>query len=122
MINNGQWFADVPAAAWNFPIGGYLPAQKWLKDRKGRTLSYDDIRHYQRIINILIETDRIMRGNRVAAGVNWVPRQARDERGQAAGPRIKSGVTGGGAVAASHCCHAGAGQHPSWIMHQRPVG
>lgn len=60
MINNGQWFCDVPAAAWSFPIGGYLPAQKWLKDRKGRRLSYDDIRHYQRIIKILIETGRIM--------------------------------------------------------------
>lgn len=50
----------MPAIAWDFPIGGYQPAQKWLKDRKGRALTYDDIRHYQRIIKILTETDRIM--------------------------------------------------------------
>lgn len=56
----GQYFANVPAVAWDFHIGGYQPAQKWLKDRKGRTLSYDDIRHYQKIIRILTETDRIM--------------------------------------------------------------
>lgn len=58
----GQYFDNVPDIAWGFPIGGYQPAQKWLKDRKGRALSYDDIRHYQKIIKILTETDRIMRG------------------------------------------------------------
>ena len=47
--------------AWEFHIGGYQPAQKWLKDRKGRALSFDDVIHYQKIIKILIETDRIMR-------------------------------------------------------------
>ena len=56
----GQYFDAVPAVSWGFPIGGYQPAQKWLKDRKGRALSYDDIRHYQKIIKILAETDRIM--------------------------------------------------------------
>jgi len=61
-INESQYFENVPAVAWDFPIGGYQPAQKWLKDRKGRALTYDDIRHYQRIIKILTETDRIMRG------------------------------------------------------------
>ena len=60
-INADQYFDGVPAIAWHFHIGGYQPAQKWLKDRKGRTLTYDDIRHYQRIIKILAETDRIMR-------------------------------------------------------------
>ena len=44
-----------------FPDRRYQPAQKWLKDRKARALSWDDIRHYQRIIKILAETDRIMR-------------------------------------------------------------
>lgn len=57
----GQFFDNVPAVSWSFPIGGYQPAQKWLKDRKGRALTYDDIRHYQKIIKILAETDRIMR-------------------------------------------------------------
>ena len=61
-INPSQYFADVPAVAWDFPIGGYQPAQKWLKDRKGRALGWDDIRHYQKIIKVLAETDRIMRG------------------------------------------------------------
>lgn len=60
-INTDQYFDGVPAIAWDFHIGGYRPAQKWLKDRKGRALSYDDVRHYQRIIKILAETDRIMR-------------------------------------------------------------
>ena len=59
-INPGQYFDNVPAVAWEFHIGGYQPAQKWLKDRKGRELSSDDIRHYQKIIKILAETDRIM--------------------------------------------------------------
>ena len=60
-INAGQGFAGVPAIAWAFYIGGYQPAQKWLKDRKGRTLSFADIKHYQKIIKILSETDRIMK-------------------------------------------------------------
>ena len=59
-INATQYFEGVPELAWNFHIGGYQPAQKWLKDRKGRALSYDDVRHYQKIIKILTETDRIM--------------------------------------------------------------
>ena len=60
-INGDMRFSGVPEIAWNFYIGGYQPAQKWLKDRKGRTLSFDDIRHYQKIIKILSETDRIMK-------------------------------------------------------------
>ena len=60
-INKGQYFDGVPEIAWTFHIGGYQPAQKWLKDRRGRVLSYDDIGHYQKIVKILVETDRIMR-------------------------------------------------------------
>lgn len=59
-INKEQYFDNVPELAWNFYIGGYQPAQKWLKDRKGRTLSCDDIFHYQKIIAILIKTDEQM--------------------------------------------------------------
>lgn len=59
-INATQYFGNVPEVAWNFYIGGYQPAEKWLKDRKGRNLSIDDIRHYQRIIIALTETPRIM--------------------------------------------------------------
>lgn len=60
-LNENQYFANVPEVAWNFYIGGYQPAQKWLKDRKGRELSYEDILHYQKIIVALSETDRIMK-------------------------------------------------------------
>lgn len=59
-INADQWFENVPPVAWLFSIGGYLPAQKWLKDRKLRKLSFDEVRHYQKIIKVLLETDRIM--------------------------------------------------------------
>ena len=46
--------------AWNFFIGGYQPAQKWLKDRKGMTLSFEDVKHYGRIVYVLQQTERIM--------------------------------------------------------------
>jgi predicted helicase len=59
-INETQYFEDVPEVAWNFYIGGYQPAQKWLKDRKDRELQIDDIRHYMKIIVALTETDRLM--------------------------------------------------------------
>ncbi len=50
----------MPLAAWDFYIGGYQPAQKWLKDRKERTLELEDIFHYQKIIVALIETNKLM--------------------------------------------------------------
>ena len=59
-INQQQYFGNVPLCAWEFYIGGYQPAQKWLKDRKGHTLSFSDIRHYQEIIATLSETIHIM--------------------------------------------------------------
>jgi predicted helicase len=60
-INETQYFENVPEVAWNFYIGGYQPAQKWLKDRKDRKLEFDDIAHYQKIIVALTETDRLMK-------------------------------------------------------------
>lgn len=60
-INDTQYFDKVPQVAWEFYIGGYQPAQKWLKDRKDRTLEFDDILHYQKIIVALSETDRLMK-------------------------------------------------------------
>jgi predicted helicase len=60
-INETQYFSNVPEVSWSFFIGGYQPAQKWLKDRKSRELSYEDILHYQKIIVALSETDRIMK-------------------------------------------------------------
>ena len=60
-INDTQYFDNVPQVAWEFYIGGYQPAQKWLKDRKGRKLEFDDTLHYQKIIVALSETDRLMK-------------------------------------------------------------
>ncbi|MCL2710002.1 MAG: N-6 DNA methylase [Planctomycetaceae bacterium] len=59
-INATQFFDNVPSDVWNFYTGGYQPAQKWLKDRKGRTLDFDDIVHYQKIIRVLKETIEVM--------------------------------------------------------------
>lgn len=60
-INDTQYFNNIPETAWQFYIGGYQPAQKWLKDRKGRELNFEDILHYQKIIVALTETDRLMK-------------------------------------------------------------
>jgi predicted helicase len=56
----GDKFTGVPEEVWNFYVGGYQVCQKWLKDRKGRTLSDEDIQHYQRIIVALKQTIVIM--------------------------------------------------------------
>lgn len=53
-------FGDVPENVWNFHIGGYLVCEKWLKDRKGRRLSEEDITHYQKIVVALSETISLM--------------------------------------------------------------
>lgn len=60
-INPNQYFGNVPDTAWNFYIGGYQPAQKYLKDRKGRRLSSDEIEQYQKIITVLVETEKLMK-------------------------------------------------------------
>ncbi|OCQ95307.1 DNA methyltransferase [Oscillatoriales cyanobacterium USR001] len=59
-INSQQYFDRVPPEIWNFYIGGYQVCQKWLKDRKGRQLNFDDLTHYQNIILILAETIDVM--------------------------------------------------------------
>jgi len=59
-INKTQYFDQVPSEVWAFHIGGYQVCHKWLKDRKGRTLSFDDIKHYQRIVAALAETIILM--------------------------------------------------------------
>jgi hypothetical protein len=59
-INDWQHVEGVPEAAWAFPIGGYLPAQRWLKDRVGRTLGYEEQVEYQGIIWAVLETRRLM--------------------------------------------------------------
>jgi len=59
-INADKYFDNVPQAAWDAYIGGYQPAQKWLKDRKGRVLASDDVLHYKSIVKALLETERLM--------------------------------------------------------------
>ena len=60
-INDSNYFEGVSKIAWDFSIGGYQPAQKWLKDRKGKKLTAEDVEHYQTIIRILSKTDQIMK-------------------------------------------------------------
>jgi predicted helicase len=60
-LNEDISIINIPLIAWNFYIGGYQPAQKWLKDRVGRTLSRSDLKHYNKIINALCKTDEIMK-------------------------------------------------------------
>jgi len=60
-INKGQYFERVKLAVWEFRIGGYQACEKWLKNRRGRELSYDDINHYQKIVVALSETIRLMK-------------------------------------------------------------
>lgn len=60
-INENQYFDLIPLDVWEFYVGGYQPAQKWLKDRVNKTLSFDDILHYQKIIASLDGTIKIMK-------------------------------------------------------------
>lgn len=60
-VNDTQYVGGVAEAVWNAAIGGYQPAQKWLKDRRGRRLTHDDIAHYARTLRALSETLRLMR-------------------------------------------------------------
>ena len=61
-INRAQYFDNVPLEAWEQAIGGYCPAEKYLKDRKNRALSQEELKHYQRIILALAKTREIMDG------------------------------------------------------------
>lgn len=59
-INREQYFEGVPPEVWSFHVGGYQVCQKWLKDRKGRKLTYDDLTHYQHVVSALAETTHLM--------------------------------------------------------------
>jgi predicted helicase len=56
----GDRFTEIPLEVWNFHVGGYQVLAKWLKDRKGRVLSKEDIQHYRGIVVALSETIRVM--------------------------------------------------------------
>ncbi len=55
-----QYFEGVPPEVWDFHIGGCQVYEKWLKDRRGRTLTYDDLEHYCKVVTALSETIRLM--------------------------------------------------------------
>ncbi len=60
-INDEQYFEGVKPEWFELHIGGYQVLQKWLKDRKGRKLSHDEITHYQRVVVAIKETIRLMK-------------------------------------------------------------
>jgi len=60
-INDTQHFQGVPQEVWDFHVGGYQVMRKWLKDRKGRRLTTDDVRHYRRVAVALAETMKHMK-------------------------------------------------------------
>lgn len=60
-INEGRFFEGVATEVWEYRVGGYQVCDKWLKDRKGRTLQLDDIRHYCRVITALAKTIEVQR-------------------------------------------------------------
>jgi hypothetical protein len=59
-INAKQYFDGVTEGVWEFYVGAYQPAQKWLKDRVGRTLGYEEIRHYQLVVACIDRTISLM--------------------------------------------------------------
>lgn len=60
-INKKQYFANVPEIAWNLFIGGYKPAQLWLKNRMNKSLTYEETQDFHKIIAILEETYKLMK-------------------------------------------------------------
>jgi predicted helicase len=61
LINSEKWFTGVPPEVWEYHIGGYQVSEKWLKDRKNRTLSSEEVAHYTRVITAIAETISIQR-------------------------------------------------------------
>ena len=51
----------MPPKVWEFHVGGYQVCAKWLKDRKGRQLNYEDLTHYQYVVAAFAETIALMR-------------------------------------------------------------
>ena len=55
-INPQQYFGPVPNEVWEYRIGGYQVCEKWLKDRRRRCLSLDEVRTYCRLVTALQRT------------------------------------------------------------------
>ena len=71
--NKDQYFEVVRPEVWEFHIGGYQVCEKWLKDRRQRELSYEDISHYENIVVALGKTIRLMKqiDEVIDAHVGW---------------------------------------------------
>ena len=65
-INGDQYFEGVEKQIWEYQIGGYQVCNKWLKDRKGRTLSLEEIKHYCKVVTAINKTIEIQRNIDVA--------------------------------------------------------
>ena len=55
-VNDSQYFDGIAPAVWEYMIGGYQVLDKWLKDRKDRRLTAEDIKHYCRIVTAIAKT------------------------------------------------------------------
>ena len=55
-INSDQYFEGIEKAMWEYHIGGYQVSHKWLKDRKGRILSLEEIKHYCKVVTAIKKT------------------------------------------------------------------
>jgi predicted helicase len=60
-INPEKWFSGIPPEVWEYHIGGYQVSEKWLKDRKGKGLSSEEVAHYARVVTAIAETISIQR-------------------------------------------------------------
>ncbi len=60
-INKGQYFEDVLNEVWRYRIGSYQVMEKYLKDRKGRKLSLDEINHYMKVEKAIRFTIKIQK-------------------------------------------------------------
>ncbi len=60
-INPEKWFTGISPEVWEYYIGGYQVAEKWLKDRKGRELSSEEVTHYAKVVTAVSETIKIQK-------------------------------------------------------------
>ena len=81
-INDREHFEGVSSETWATTIGGYQPAKRWLEDRTGHTLDWDDVRRYKKLCLALAETPAVMQeiGNTIAAHGGWPFRYAESTR------------------------------------------
>lgn len=55
-FNKDEYFAPLPPEVFNFHIGGYKPIDKYIKSRKGRQLSADEVDNIEKAANAIAYT------------------------------------------------------------------